>query len=81
MNYKVITDYLKNKGFKVLPKEQDHIISAYNITTCMVVNWVITNKIKRPHSIHIVYKDISDTRFRGNISNLQEFNSILNAVE
>jgi len=81
MNYKVVIQYLKDKGFKVLDRKEEEAVSAYNVTTLMVVSWIITNHTKRPHSVRIANSDTTNIKFNGRISNLQEFNNILKAVE
>lgn len=81
MNKKVIQDYLKSKGFKIVDVPKEDIISAYNVESELVISWVITNRRKRPHTVVIAYMDSRDIRFSGSIDNLQQFNTIVTAVD
>lgn len=89
MNLKLITQHLKSKGFTIAPEDKvkrvsqgvADIVAAYNLTTNMIVSWVIPNNPKNSHTLVICHKDSSDVRFKGKISNIQQFNLILNAVE
>lgn len=81
MNKKTIQDYLKSKSFKIVNIEREDVISAYNTDSELVVSWVITNRRKRPHTVIIAYKESRDIRFSGSIDNLQQFNTIVTAVD
>lgn len=89
MNPKVIKQHLKAKGFtladnsrvKVLSNNTVDVIAAYNLNTNIVVSWVVSDNPKIPHTVVICYKNSTDIRFKGKITNLQQFNLILSAVE
>lgn len=89
MNPKVIKQHLQSKGFKiaddnkvkVLSNNAVDVIAAYNLTTNMIVSWVVSDNPRIPHTVVICNKDSTDVRFKGKISNIQQFNLILNAVE
>jgi len=81
MTESIITKYLKDKGFIVTDSGRINVIAAYNITSQLIVSWVMTDMFKGKHVVVIAHQDTRDVRFNGKITNLQQFNMIINAVE
>lgn len=89
MNTKIITQHLKSKGFniaddnkvKTLSKGVADVVAGINLTTSMIVSWVITDNPRIPHTVVIACENSNDIRFKGKIENLQQFNMVLKLVE
>lgn len=72
MDSKLVTNFLQGKGFTVVTPASDVEVSAYNITSQVILSYIVG-----PKKLKLCYKDTGDVRFHGKVENLQQINLIL----